>query len=91
MTEYGAWTTPQSRRRHYFTVIAENNDNPKELRNTFRRILHKTIILPDHLSPTDLTNIFGHFFSDKIMKVRLAPVCLQEIAFYRICTPENPA
>ena len=64
----------QSRRRHYSTVIAENNGNPKALWNTFKKILHKTstIILPDHISPTDLANTFGHFFSDKIVKIRVA-------------------
>ena len=38
----------------------------------FQKIVHKfsTIILPDHISPTDLANTFGHFFSDKIMKIR---------------------
>ena len=48
----------QSRCRHYSTVIAENNGNPKALWNTFKKILHKssTIILPDHISPTDLAN-----------------------------------
>ena len=64
----------QSRRRHYSTVIAENSGNPKALWNTFKKILHKTstIILPDHISPTDLANTFGHFFSDKIVKIRVA-------------------
>ena len=64
----------QSRRRHYSTVIAENNGNPKALWNTFKKILHKslTIILPDHISPIDLANTFGHFFSDKIAKIRIA-------------------
>ena len=64
----------QSRRRHYSTVIAENNGNRKALWNTFKKILHKssTIILPDHISPIDLANTFGHFFSDKIAKIRVA-------------------
>ena len=36
--------------------------------------MHKssTIILPDHISPIDLANTFGHFFSDKIAKIRVA-------------------
>ena len=56
------------------TAIAENNGNPKTLWNTFKKILHKagTIILPDHINTTDLANTFGHFFSDKIMKIRVA-------------------
>ena len=64
----------QSRRRHYSTVIAENNGNPKALWYSFKKILHKssTIILPDHISPIDLANTFGHFFSDKIVKIRVA-------------------
>ena len=64
----------QSRRRHYSTVIAENNGNPKALWNTFKKLLHKssTIILPDHISPIDLANTFGNFFSDKIVKIRVA-------------------
>ena len=58
----------ECRHRYYSTVIAENNGNPKALWNTFKKILHKsvTIILPDHVSPTDLANSFGHFF----MKIR---------------------
>ena len=32
----------QSRCRHYSTVIAENNGNPKALWNTFKKILHKS-------------------------------------------------
>ena len=61
-----------SRRRHYSTVIAENNGNPKAV-ELFQKILHKssTIILPDHISPTDLANTFGHFLSDKIMRIRV--------------------
>ena len=64
----------QSRRNHYSTGIAENNGNPKALWHTFKKILHKssTIILPDHISPIDLANTFGHFFSDKIAKIRVA-------------------
>ena len=64
----------QSRHRHYSTVIAENNGNPKALWNTFKKILHKssTIILPDHISPINLANTFGHFFSHKIAKIRVA-------------------
>ena len=61
-----------SKHRHYSTVIAENNGNPNSLWNTFKKILHKssTIVLPDNVSLTDLANSFGHFFSDKIMKIR---------------------
>ena len=61
-----------SRLRHYSAVIAENNGNPKSLWNTFKKILHKssTIILPDHVSLKDLASSFGHFFCDKIMKIR---------------------
>ena len=41
---------------------------------TLKKILHKssTIIVPDHISPTNLVNTFGHFFSDKIMRIRVA-------------------
>ena len=62
----------ESRRRHYSAVITENNGNPKALWNTFKKILHKpsTIILPDHVSLKDLANSFGHYFCDKIMKIR---------------------
>ena len=61
-----------SRRRHYSAVIAENNGNPKALWNTFKKILHifSTIVLPDHVCLKDLANSFGHFFSDKILKIR---------------------
>ena len=64
----------QSRCRHYSTVIAENNGNPKALWNTFNKIVHKslTITLPDHISPTDLANTFAHFFSNKIMRIGVA-------------------
>ena len=63
-----------SRHRDYSTVIAENNGNPKALWNTFKKIFHKssTIILPDHILPIDFANTFGHFFSDKIAKIRVA-------------------
>ena len=63
----------QSRRRHYSTVIAENNGNPKALWNTFKKILHKssTIILPDHISPINLVNTFGPFLVTKLRKSEL--------------------
>ena len=72
MSECGTGTL----HRHYSTVISENNGNPEALWNTFTRILHKssTIFLPDHVSPTDLANTFGHFISGKIMKIRAALV-----------------
>ena len=51
-----------------------------------KKILHKssTIILPDHVSPTDLANSFGHLFSDKIMKIRTV---LQSLALVSITRP----
>ena len=75
-----------SRQRHYSAVIAENNGNPKALWNTFKKILHKssTTVLPDHVSLKDLANSFGHFFCDKIMKIRTA---LQSLAPVSITRP----
>ena len=57
-----------SRCRHYSTFIAENNENPKLQWKTFKRILHKslTFILPDHISPSDLDDTFGHFLATKL-------------------------
>ena len=52
----------QSRCRHYSIVIAENNDNPKALWNTLKNLKSSTIILPVHISPTDLAYTFGYFF-----------------------------
>ena len=61
--------------------------NSKALWNTFKKILHKssTIILPNHVNH-DLANSFGHFFSDKVMKIRtalqsLVPVSVLAISF----------
>ena len=60
-----------SRHRDYSTVIVKNNGNPKALWNTFKN-KSSTIILPDHISPTDLANTFGFFFSDKMLKIIVA-------------------
>ena len=51
-----------------------------------KKILYKssTIILPDHVSLKDLANSLGHFFTDKIMKIRTA---LQLLAPVSITTP----
>ena len=75
----------QSRSSHYSTVSAENNGNPKTLWNTFKKILYKssTVILPDHISPTDLANTFGHFLSDKIIKIRVALQSLMPVSATR--------
>ena len=55
-------------------LIAENQDNPKALWNSFKKILHKssTLVLPDYTNKTDLANTFCNFFYNKIIKIRSA-------------------
>ena len=51
--------------------MAENEGKPKSLWNSFQRIPYKFLdaILPDHTNLV-LANMFGHFFSEKIFKIR---------------------
>ena len=61
-----------SKTRYYTNIVTENQGNPKALWNSFKKILHKTatVILPDSTTHSDLSNIFGNYFSDKITKLR---------------------
>ena len=58
--------------KYYSNMVRENEDNPKALWNSIKKVLHRSpkIVLPDHTSINSLTNAFGKYFADKIAKLR---------------------
>ena len=54
--------------KYYSNMLRENEDNPKALWNSIKKVLHRSpkIVLPDHTT----TNTFGRYFTEKITKVR---------------------
>ena len=53
-------------------MVRENEDNPKALWNSIKKVLHRSpkIVLPDHTAINSLINTFGKYFADKIAKLR---------------------
>ena len=53
-------------------MIRENDDKPKALWNSITKVLHRSpkMVLPDHTTINSLTNTFGKYFADKIVKLR---------------------
>ena len=53
-------------------MVRKNEDNPKALWNSIKKVLHRSpkIVLPDHTTINSLINTFGRYFTDKIAKLR---------------------
>ena len=53
-------------------MVRENEDNPKALWNSIKKVLHRSpkIVLPVHTTINSLTNTFAKYFADKIAKLR---------------------
>ena len=53
-------------------MVRKNEDNPKALWNSIKKVLHRSPknVLPDHTTINSLINTFGKYFTDKIAKLR---------------------
>ena len=53
-------------------MVRENEDNPKALWNSIKKVLHRSpkMVLPDYTTINSLINTFGRYFTDKIAKLR---------------------
>ena len=53
-------------------MVRENEDNPKALWNSIKKVLHRSpkMVLPDYTTMNSLVNTFGRYFADKIAKLR---------------------
>ena len=58
--------------KYYSNMVRKNEDNPKALWNSIKKVLHRSpkIVLPDHTTINSLINTFGRYFTDKIAKLR---------------------
>ena len=58
--------------KYYSNMVRKNEDNPKALWNSIKKVLHRSpkIVLPDHTTINSLNNTFGRYFTDKIAKLR---------------------
>ena len=58
--------------KHYSDMVRENEDNPKALWNSIKKVLHRSpkMVLPDYITMNSLVNTFGRYFADKIAKLR---------------------
>ena len=58
--------------KYYSNMVRENEDNPKALWNSIKKVLHRSpkIALSDHTNIYSLINTFGRYFADKIAKLR---------------------
>ena len=58
--------------KHYSDMVRENEDNPKALWNSIKKVLHRSpkMVLPDYTTMNSLVNTFGRYFADKIVKLR---------------------
>ena len=58
--------------KHYSDMVRENEDNPKTLWNSIKKVLHRSpkMVLPDYTTMNSLVNTFGRYFADKIAKLR---------------------
>ena len=57
---------------YYSNMVRKNEDNPKALWNSIKKVLHRSpkIVLPDHTTTNSLIDTFGRYFTDKIAKLR---------------------
>ena len=58
--------------KYYSSMVRKNEDNPKALWNSIKKVLHRSpqIVLLDHTTINSLINTFGRYFTDKIAKLR---------------------
>ena len=58
--------------KYYSNMVRKNEDNPKALWNSIKKVLHRSsiMVLPDHTTMDSLINTFGRYFADKIDKLR---------------------
>ena len=58
--------------KHYSDMVRENEDNPKALWNSIKKVLHRSpkMVLPDYTTMNSLVNTFERYFADKIAKLR---------------------
>ena len=58
--------------KYYSNMVRGNEDNPKALWNSIKKVLHRSpkIVLPDHTTTNSLINTFGRYFTDIIAKLR---------------------
>ena len=58
--------------KHYSDMVRENEDNPKALWNSIKKVLYRSpkMVLPDYTTMNSLVNTFGRYFADKIAKLR---------------------
>ena len=58
--------------KYYSDMVRENEDNPKALWNSIKKVLHRSpkMVLPDYTTMNSLINTFGRYFADKIAKLR---------------------
>ena len=58
--------------KYYSNMIRKNEDNPKALWNSIKKVLHRLpkIVLPDHTTINSLIDTFGRYFTDKMAKLR---------------------
>ena len=51
--------------KYYSNMVRENEDNPKALWNSIKKVLHRSpkIVLPDHTTINSLINTFGKYFA----------------------------
>ena len=51
--------------KYYSNMVRENEDNPKVLWNSIKKVLHRSpkIVLPDHTTINSLINTFGKYFA----------------------------
>ena len=57
---------------YYTNLITANSDDPKQLWQSLRKVLHRTseTVLPAHSSEKSLVDTFASFFTNKISKIR---------------------
>ena len=61
-----------AKNKYYNNMVRKNEDNPKALWNSIKKVLHRSpkIVLPDHTTINSLNNTFGRYFTDKIAELR---------------------
>ena len=58
--------------KYYSDMVTKNEDNPKALWNSIKKVLHRSpkMVLPDYTTMNSLVNTFGRYFADKNAKLR---------------------
>ena len=60
-----------AKNKYYSNMVGENEDNPKALWNSIKKVLHRSpkMVLPDYTTMNSLINTFGRYFAHKIAKL----------------------